>query len=59
MDTKQNHEKINSIVNCRNKESPGRFSKQNAKTGVVCCNIARDAATAYSSIEGIIKILQN
>lgn len=29
------------------------FSKQNAKTGVTYCNIARDAATAYSSIKEI------
>lgn len=56
----QNHGKANSIVNCRNRDSTEIFSKQNAKTGVVYCNIARDAATAYSSIKGsiLMKILQ-
>lgn len=55
----QSHKKVNSIVNCRNRESTDRFTKQNAKTHAVYYNNARDAATAYSSIKGIIKIMQN
>lgn len=37
------------------------FSKKRVKTGVVYCNIARDAETEYSSIKRIMlmKIMHN